>query len=59
MNSIRRLTTAKPNAGGFFGLLKYFAISNFIRVNEMMRFKPALGLAVTVSNQPENQQTIN
>jgi len=43
------LTTAKPNAGGFFGLLKSFALTNFIRVNEMMRLKPALGLAATVT----------
>jgi len=43
------LTTAKPNAGGFFVLVKLIALSNFSRVNEMMRFKPALGLAASVT----------
>jgi len=47
------LTTAKPNAGSFFGLAKSLSLSKFIRVNEMTRFNPALGLAATVSANAE------
>jgi len=45
------LTTAKPNAGSFFGLAKSLSLSKFIRVNEMTRFNPALGLAATVTGK--------
>jgi len=43
------VTTAKPNPGSFFVLVKSFSLIKFIRVKTMMRFKPALGLAATVS----------
>jgi len=53
------VTTAKPNAGSFFVLVKLFALTKFIRVKTMIRRKPALGLAATVTakrkKHPANQ----